>query len=146
MFREIAEAYSVLSNTSARKNYNEQRHFTAVSEYSKPAETIDVLLNKAIRLKKQADNINPYRFNSEALLYSIKQLLPNDLAALLKTNEAQQKEFLATIAECCRMLKSAQTKNLYQLMHPLFKKHNWLQKQLDTFIKQQAKKEMWEKE
>src|SRR5689334_307831 len=73
VFSEIAEAYSVLSNPSTRKDYNYQRYHTAVSEYSRPAETIDTLLNKATRLKKQVDNINPFRFNSEALLYSIKQ-------------------------------------------------------------------------
>lgn len=145
VFSEIAEAYSVLSNPSARKDYNYQRYNTAVSEYSKPAETIDKLLNKAIRLKKQVDNINSFRFNSEALLYSIKQLLPHDIVSLLKTNEIQQKEFLEIIARCSNMLTSAQIRNLFQLMHPLFKKHRWLERQLDTFIKQQAKKESWEK-
>ncbi|HYJ63090.1 MAG TPA: DnaJ domain-containing protein [Parafilimonas sp.] len=145
VFSEIAEAYSVLSNPSARKDYNYQRYHTAVSEYSRPAETIDTLLNKATRLKKQVDNINPFRFNSEALLYSIKQLLPHDIVSLLKASEIQQKEFLEIIVRCSNMLTSAQIRNLFQLMHPLFKKHKWLKWQLDTFIKQQAKKESWEK-
>src|SRR5699024_2054744 len=121
VFSEIAEAYSVLSNPSTRKDYNYQRYHTAVSEYSRPAETIDTLLNKATRLKKQVDNINPFRFNSEALLYSIKQLLPHDIVSLLKANEIQQKEFLEIIVRCSNMLTSAQIRNLFQLMHPLFK-------------------------
>jgi hypothetical protein len=145
VFSEIAEAYSVLSNPSARKDYNYQRYHTAISEYSKPAETIDVLLSKVIHLKKQVDNINPYRFNSEALLYTIKQLLPQDLAALLKTNETQQKEFLVIIAACCNMLTSSQIKDICEVMQPLFNKHNWLQQQLNTILKQQSKKENWEK-
>lgn len=145
VFSEIAEAYSVLSNPSARKDYNYQRYHTAVSEYSKPAETIDMLLNKASYLKKQVAYINPFRFNHDALLYSIKQLLPYDISTLLQTNELQQKEFLEAIVWCSNVLTSSQVRNLYGIMQPLFKKHNWLQKQLNTLIKQQAKKESWEK-
>lgn len=145
VFSEIAEAYSVLSNSSARKDYNNQRYYTAAGEYSKPAETIDTLLSKATHLKKQVANINPFRFNSDALLYSIKQILPHDLEALLTTNELQQNFFLEIIAGCSNRLTSSQLKNLYEIMQPLFKKHNWLQQQLNTLIKQQAKKESWEK-
>jgi molecular chaperone DnaJ len=145
VFSEIAEAYSVLGNPSTRKEYNNERHYTATSEYIKPAETIDTLLKKATLLKKQVDNINPFRFNRDALLYSIKQLLPSDISVLLKTDEIQQKEFLEIIAWCSNMLTSAQIRNLFQLMHPLFKKHKWLERELDTSIKQQAKKESWEK-
>jgi molecular chaperone DnaJ len=145
VFSEIAEAYSVLSNPSARKNYNSERYNTAPNEYVKPAETIESLLSKATYLKKQVANINPFRFNRDALLYSIKQLLPSDISVLLKTNEIQQKEFLEIIARCSNMLTSAQIRNLFQLMHPLFKKHKWLERELDTSIKQQAKKESWEK-
>lgn len=145
VFSEIAEAYSILGNPSARKNYNNERYHTGVSEYIKPAESIESLLNKASYLKKQVENINPFRFNSEALLYSIKQLLPGDISTLLKTDEIQQKEFLEIIAWCSNRLTSAQIRNLFQLMHPLFKKHKWLERELDTSIKQQAKKESWEK-
>jgi molecular chaperone DnaJ len=145
VFNEIAEAYSVLGNPSARKDYNYQRYYTAVSEYSKPAETIDTLLNKAKHLKKQVANINPFRFNSEALLYSIKQLLPHDVVTLLKTEEIQQRDFLAIIVWCSNRLTSSQIRSLYEIMQPLFKKHNWLQQELNTHIKQQVKKENWEK-
>lgn len=145
VFSEIAEAYSVLGNPSARKDYNYQRYHTAISEYSKPAETMDALLNKATHLKKQVADINPFRFNSDALLYSIKQILPHDLKTLLKANELQQKEFLEIITGCCNRLTSAQVRNLYGIMQPLFKQHNWLQQQLNILIKQQAKKESWEK-
>jgi curved DNA-binding protein CbpA len=145
IFREIAEAYSILGNPSTRKDYNYQRYNIAPSEYSKPAESIDTLLNKAAHLKKQVASINPFRFNSDALMYSIKQLLPQDVITLLKTDELQQKKFLEIIVWCSDRLTSSQTRNLYGIMQPLFKKHNWLQQQLNSIIKQQVKKERWEK-
>lgn len=145
VFSEIAEAYNFLSDKSARKNYNEQRYFTAPQEYVKPAETIETLIIKAQYLKNKLLHVDPFRFNKDALLYSLKQLLPADVSDILKTNETQQKIFLETIISCCNMLTSGQIRSLFQLLHPLFRKHRWLQKELDTFIKQQAKKESWEK-
>src|SRR6476659_7353734 len=66
VFSEMAEAYKVLSNPEARRQYNYQRYYTAVQEYSKPAEPIEILLLKIIRLKKQIANADPYRFNRDA--------------------------------------------------------------------------------
>jgi len=144
VFGEIAEAYSVLSSPSSRKNYNEQRHYTASSEYIKPAETIGSLLNKANELKKKIAHADPFRINRDALLYSLKQLFPPDVSALLKTDETEQKFFLEAVVSCTTMLNSAQIKNLCKIMQPLFTKHVWLQQELQSTLKQHEKKEHWE--
>jgi curved DNA-binding protein CbpA len=145
VFSEIAEAYSVLNNSSARKNYNEQRHFTAVSEYKKPAETIESLTDKAKILKQKILHSDPFRMNRDALLFSIKQLFPEDISALLKTNETQLNFFLELIVTCSSLLTSVQLKNLIKIMQPLFEKHTWLQQKLQSLLNQQIKKERWEK-
>jgi len=145
VFSEIAEAYSVLNNSSARKNYNEQRHFTAVSEYKKPAETIESLTDKAKILKQKILHSDPFRMNRDALLFSIKQLFPEDISTLLKTNETQLNSFLELIITCSSLLTSAQLKNLIKIMQPLFEKHTWLQQRLQLLLNQQIKKERWEK-
>src|ERR1700759_3096277 len=112
VFGEIAEAYNVLSDAFARKEYNFKRYHTAPEEYVKPAETIESLLMKAQNLKMKLLQVDPFRFNKEALLYSLKQLLPLNVADVLKTNEIQQKIFLETIVSCSKMLTSVQIKNL----------------------------------
>jgi curved DNA-binding protein CbpA len=145
VFSEIAEAYSVLNNSLARKNYNEQRHFTAVSEYKKPAETIESLTDKAKILKQKILHSDPFRMNRDALLFSIKQLFPEDISALLKTNETQLNFFLELIVTCSSLLTSVQLKNLIKIMQPLFEKHTWLQQKLQSLLNQQIKKERWEK-
>lgn len=146
VFGEIAEAYSVLGDYSTRKNYNNQRYHTAASEYEKPAATIDSLLKKAGDLENLIANADPFRFNHDALLYSIMQLFPKDVASLLNTNENQQTGFFKTIAACSKMLASFQTKKLMQILQPVFSKHNWLQNQLQLNMKRQLKKERWEKQ
>lgn len=145
VFSEIAEAYNVLSDASARKNYNAQRYRTAVSEYARPSERIDDLLNKATKLKDKITNADPFRFNREALLYFIKQLFPANINALLQTDANKQKKFLETILWCSRLLASAQTKNLMQMIMPLFKQHDWMVTQFEAIVKEQTKKERWEK-
>ncbi len=145
VFADIAEAYSVIGNLSARKKYNQQRYHTAPEEYTKPAETIESLVSKALQLKNQINNADPFHLNRDALLYSIKKLFPDDISALLKTNEIQQKDFLEIIAFCSSMLTSVQIKNLFKIIQPLFNKHLWLQQQLQTELNRQTKKEQWEK-
>ncbi len=145
VFSEIAEAYNVLSNSSARKDYNIQRYHTAPQEYVKPAESIEALLVKAECLKNQLLHVDPFRFNKDALLYSLKQILPADVSDLLKTDATEQKMFLEAIASCSKMLTSSQLKNLSKTLQPLYEKHKWLREELQTLSNEQIKKEQWEK-
>lgn len=145
VFSEIAEAYSILSDPLARKDYNNKRYFTAISEYAKPEKTIDDLLNKAVELKNKISFADSFRFNRDALEYSIRQLFPSNISALLQADVRLQEQFLEIVISCCRMLTSHQTKNLMQLMMPLLNQHNRMRDQLQTIIKEQIKKERWDK-
>jgi len=145
VFLEMAEAYKILSDTEARRRYNYQRYYTAVQEYSKPAEPIETLLFEILQLKNQIANADPYRFNSDALLYSIKQLLPLDITALLKTDAGLSRQFLEAVTVCCNRLTSAQTNELKQMFEPLFIQQPWLRSQMEDLTRQQQKNERWEK-
>jgi curved DNA-binding protein CbpA len=145
VFSEVAEAYKILSNSEARTHYNYQRYYTAVQEYSRPAEPIETLLLRSLELKKQIAALDPYRFNGDALLYSIKQLLPEPVDLLLKTDPALSKQFLETIAVCSERLSSAQTNDIARLVQPLFVQYEWLKMRMETLTTRQKKKERWEK-
>jgi len=145
VFSEVAEAYKILSNTETRRRYNYQRYYTAVQEYSKPAESIETLLLKSLHLKKQIAAADPYRFNRDALLFSIKQLLPDDVCALLKTDPDLSKQFLETVAVCCSRLTSVQTNEIKQAFDLLYTQYPWLESQMNSIIRQQQKKERWDK-
>ena len=145
VFTEIAEAYSVLSNPSARKNYNNQRYHTGISEYVKPAETIEKILDNASDLKKKIQYADPFRFNREALLYFIKQLLPADIASLSQTDIKKQQQLFELIIWFCKFLDSSQIKNLMQLIAPWITQQYALKNQLEEIIKEHIKKERWEK-
>ena len=145
VFTEIAEAYAVLSDLSARKSYNDQRYITAFTEYSKPAETIETMLNKATVLKNKIATADPFRFNRDALLYFIKQLLPADVSMLINADVKKQQQFLEIIVWYGKFLSSIQLKNYMELLKPLFEKHKWMQQQLEEQVINQTKKENWDK-
>ena len=145
VFSEVAEAYKILSNTESRRQYNYQRYYTAVQEYSKPAETIETLLFQALLLKSQVAGADPYRFNKDALLYSIKQLLPGDIGALLKTDPSLSKQFMEAVAACCNRLLSVQITEISKLLEPLYTQHPWLRSQMEGLRISHQKKERWEK-
>ncbi|MEO8710583.1 MAG: DnaJ domain-containing protein [Parafilimonas sp.] len=145
VFTEAAEAYKVLSDADARKQYNYLRYLTADEEYQRPAETIETLINRITEINKRIKTADPFRLNKDALLYSIKQLFPDDISLLLRVDDNLLKQFLEMINTAAARLSSHQTKQLIILLQPVYKKQQWLQQQLNTIIRHQQKEERWEK-
>lgn len=145
VFEDVAEAYKTLSDTEARKQYNFNRYLVANEEYKRPAATIDAIIFRMHRITEQVKLADPFRFNKDALLYSIKQLLPEDISLLLHTNEKLLKQFLEMVCAAVAHLSSHQTKKIMVLMQPLYKKEKWLYETLDLIMQNQQKKERWEK-
>lgn len=145
IFADAAEAYHVLADAAARKQYNYERHITAEQEYQRPAETIDTLTERLKKINRQVEKTDPFRFNKAALLYSIKQLLPYDTALLLTTKESLVQPFLEEINFAARYLSSVQTKQLIKLLQSLNEKYYWLLQNLNMLLQEQQKQERWEK-
>lgn len=145
VFTDIAEAYKILSDEDARKQYNYERYLTAQQEYKRPAETIDTLIQHMAKINKQVKNTDPFRLNKDALLYSVRQLLPDDIELLLHTNETSLRQFLEMINNAAEHLSSPQTNQLAMLLQPLYTKYAWLQQRLTALLLQQRKNERWQK-
>lgn len=144
VFSEAAEAYKTLSNAEARKQYNEKRFITAEQEYNRPAETIESLLYRIHEINRQVKISDPFRFNKDALLYSINQLLPENIL-ILDSNNAMTTEFLEAVCIAVSYLDVFQTRQLTTVMQPLFENCPWLQQRLAKILIQQQKAERWEK-
>ena len=145
VFTDVAEAYKILSDEEARKQYNYQRYLTAEQEYRRPVETIDTLMQRMSGIIRQVKNTDPLRLNKDALLYSVKQLLPDDIGLLLQTNETSLPQFLEMICSAAEHLSSHQTSKLITLLQPLYVKHAWLQERLTSSLLRQRKDERWQK-
>ena len=53
IFTDVAEAYKILSDAEARKQYNYERYLTAEQEYKRPVETIETLIQRIQKINKQ---------------------------------------------------------------------------------------------
>ena len=145
VFTDVTEAYKIPSDEAARKLYNYERYLTAEQEYRRPAETIDTLIQRISTINKQIKNTDPFRINKAALLYSIRQLFPDDMELLLHTNEVLFRQFLEMVCKAVEHLSSHQTKQLIAWLQPYYHKHKWLQQRLTELLHQQRKEENWQK-
>lgn len=145
IFTDAAEAYKVLGDAEARKRYNYERYLIAEEEYKRPVETLETLIERIEKLNASLKTTDPFRFNKNALLYAIQQLMPDDMQLLPDTNKILLQQFLQQVSFAAAYLSTYQTKQLIELMQPLYAEHEWLQHELNTLLQQQHKQERWEK-
>lgn len=145
IFTDAAEAYKVLGDADARKRYNYERYLTAEEEYKRPVETIETLLQRIEKINADLKNTDPFRFNKNALLYAIQQLMPDNMQLLPDTNKTLLEQFLQQVSFAAAYLSTHQTRQLIELMQPLYTEHAWLQHKLNALLRQQHKQERWEK-
>jgi len=145
IFTDAAEAYKILSDTEARKQYNYERYLVAEQEYKRPVETIETMIKRISAINRQIQNSDPFRLNKAAVLYSVKQIFPGDINLLLTVNEPLLKQFLEKISFAAASLSTDQLKQLIVLLQPLYTKHAWLQQTLHTLLRQQQKQEHWDR-
>lgn len=86
-FKEIKEAYEILSNQRKREAYNYERFFKATP----PKTTSDIhrispewILNEATELRKKVQATDPFRINADSLFNQIKVLLSEYNLLVLK--------------------------------------------------------------
>ncbi len=113
-FREIKEAYDVLSNPGSRKVYDEERWLNGMGARARDQVVITPawILKECVRLSKHIDTVDTYRMSHGALTQYIALLVSDaHMSVLLQTNDAAINTAIVT-----EILKS--TRNLhYAYMH-----------------------------
>ncbi|GAO43629.1 DnaJ domain-containing protein [Flavihumibacter petaseus] len=95
-FREIQEAYEVLSNPVKRSEYHQQRWREIPSmQQQAPAPTIIDLVSQARTIENYVNGLDTFRMNHQALFRQLEQLL-NDhhLHLLQEAPESQSRKIL----------------------------------------------------
>ncbi len=87
-FREIIEAYQVLSNDTRRKQYDEERYFAGLFARKEPEKITGTwILSQAIRLRLHMDNIDSYRMNHLSLHDYVHLLLSDSHLAVINNEQ-----------------------------------------------------------
>lgn len=144
-FREIAEAYEILSDPKKREDYHYKRLYTYNYKYKKPEQiTPQVILQNAKKLYQLVERADPFRLNQDALLFQLEEILcDNNLmvleeAKLLSVND----EVVYILLQASKLLHFS---NYIKVHEKLMRIANNSQDSLNQFYKSKQKEQKWGK-
>ena len=146
VFKEIAEAYDVLSDAKKREDYHYKRFYTYNYKYAAAqTATPQSILNDAIKLQKLVEKADPFRINRDALLFQLQQILSADnLSLLLEKKQAGiNKAIVETILIVCKPLQYTYSEIIAEQLCILAVGNDNLEKKISEFLNNQRKKDTW---
>ncbi|MGF7232973.1 J domain-containing protein [Arachidicoccus sp.] len=92
VFKEINEAYAVLSDKEKRQIYHRQHFGTSLLKHTVQFDTITAsfIYEKLIAIRKNMEQVDPYRMNKNALIFELEQLFSAVHVAILKKENNQR--------------------------------------------------------
>ncbi len=165
LFKEINEAYSVLSNEQKRDDYNRLReqHRTAPTgarsssatgtgqtgrtQKQQAPLTGKTLLVRSNNLRKKVEQANPFAIDCDSLLYTLESLLSDThLHILLYENKrAVNTQVLHQVLFCCQPLPA---NHFYQITSRLYKLAGTdpiMRNAIQQAVKEKKREEFWQK-
>lgn len=141
IFRDITEAYQVLSDADLRRSYDKDNYYTSSSVFYK---NLSEWNRRLLFLTKYVQVTDPYRINRDGICFCIEILLePNYLFWLKNEDPAFQQKTLTDLLFVCKPLTSDQCKKIASLLNSAFSATTEQQK-IKLFLNQQQKKEQWQ--
>jgi len=107
LFREIQEAYAVLSDERKRKLYDEERYYAGLAAQKEPQKvTGEWILNQARKLNAHVAQVDSYRMNHSALYEYVLLLLSDSHLAILKQEHQKDvdKQLIETVLDAIKLL------------------------------------------
>ncbi len=148
-FREIQEAYEILSNPGKREEYNYKRWYNrSIKEaFVNEALTPTAIATECARLGSYLQSVNAMRVDFDGLSYHIRQLLcDKNIGILLQFNDEQCN------AAVINQLLLATSLLPFQYIAPIAGRlervagtNTLQQQQLADFVQQQKAKDKWQK-
>ena len=145
-FKDIAEAYDILSDTKKREDYHYKLFYTYNYKYTETSPvTSQSILNDAIKLQKLVEKADPYRMNRDALLFQLQQILsPDNLSLLLNEKQAKiNNAIVEALLVACKPLQYYYSEIIADQLYMLANGNNSLEKKISGFLNTQRKKDTW---
>jgi len=145
-FREIAEAYEILSDPKKREDYHYKRFYTyTYKDSTGPTVTPESILNDAIKLQKLVEKADPFRMNRDALLFQVEQILSEENLLLLKNENQPNINYVIVEAllDACKPLHYVATIVISERLFLLAESNNAFEKKITDFLESQRKKDNW---
>ncbi|MDB5248875.1 MAG: hypothetical protein JWQ40_3269 [Segetibacter sp.] len=148
-FREIQEAYQVLSDLKKRNDYNTQRSYQADSEKKKSYQQVtpQTILNQTIDFRKKIAVLDPDRMNKLALFQQIEHLLARHNILILQQNNDQKlnRRIIEEILFCSRFLPFPHVEKICFQLTALAGTDNTMYRKIYNFSKEVRLRHAWDK-
>jgi curved DNA-binding protein CbpA len=147
-FKEIQEAYKILSDSRKRQQYNHNRYDEAHGLNKKPssdASTPNAILQKSIQLHKKMKLMDPHRIDRDKLYNSIQLILSaNNQSVLSKYNDQQTTaSIIQELLNASDLLQFKQAKQVYLQLSALAGNNSSLQQIIQQFEQKQKLNFYW---
>lgn len=153
-FKEIQEAYHILSNPARRQEYNgranqsfQTRSYTSTRQKNYTPSTPQSILGETIEFRKKISVLDPDRMNKSALFQQIQKLLSaNHIHTLQQHNDNKlNKRIIEEILFCSRFLPFQHVEQICFQLTALAGTDNFLYSKIYSFSKQMRLKSYWNK-
>jgi len=148
-FKEIKEAYEILSDARQRQNYNSSRRQQSQTKkkntYRQP--NAQIILNQAIEFRKKITALDPERMNKRTLYHHLQHLLSIQNILILKHTNDQKinKSFIDEILKCSQFLLFPQVEKICIQLTELGGTDNEIYQKIYQFSKQSRLHTYWNK-
>ena len=147
-FKEIKEAYEILSDARQRQNYNSSRRQQSQTKkkntYRQP--NAQIILNQAIEFRKKITALDPERMNKRTLYHHLQHLLAIQNILILKHTNDQKinKSFIDEILKCSQFLLFPQVEKICIQLTELGGTDNEIYQKIYQFSKQSRLHTYWD--
>src|SRR4051812_36637286 len=139
-FKEIIEAYKVLSDLKLREEYNRGKSQYQQRDKKRPEPQItpQIILNQTIEFRRRIALLNPDRVNKIAVYAQIQQLLSkNNIATLQNSNDSRlNKRMIEEIMFCSRNLPFPQVERICFQLTAIAGTDNTMYRRIYSFSKE----------
>jgi molecular chaperone DnaJ len=144
-FKEIAEAYDILSDAKKREEYHYKHFYTHDYKYPQSEPTPQSILNDTFQLKNLVEKVNPFSLNRDALFFQLQQLLSEDNLMLLQRENqpAINRQILEALLRIGMPLNYNFIEEIEDKLVFLVDGDTYLENKVTNFLNQQRRKDKW---
>ncbi len=147
IFKEINEAYSVLSNPQKRILYNAAGTFATPPKRSQQQRVVSsqTLLQEAFRVKMIVEKSSMLRINRDALLFKVQALLSDHHLniLLLENNKHFIHQYVQQVMICLQPLSFQSIQPFLQQLNKLATTDKAMLQRIDAFYKAKKEDDLW---
>lgn len=148
-FKEIQEAYEILSDQQKREEYNYRRWYTRSlnKQYKNEALTPEEILAECERLNNYVSGANVFQVDFDALSYHIRRLLSDTNIGILKqfNNENINTRVVDRLLQSASPLPLVYLKPIAALLIRIANGHHAQEDKIQVFLRQHLQKSRWQR-